>query len=144
MSTVTLDDLRYARLITTGPKHRGLSEGDAAALAFDRLLVFDDSQVGVPCDEQVQLPIVGLKPPQTNRVRGLRDQLPHLTSKFRRIRLGGFEYLRSVVHTNSHDSSPSVAGSDADTSDATKSTVGDAADVRNPSGASAAPSGDAS
>jgi hypothetical protein len=41
----------------------------------------------------------------------------------------------------SHYVSPSVAGSDADTSDADKSTVGDATDVRSPLGASVAPSG---
>lgn len=40
-----------------------------------------------------------------------------------------------------HNVSPSVAGSGAVTSDADKSTVGDATDVRSPLGTSVAPSG---
>jgi hypothetical protein len=50
--------------------------------------------------------------------------------------------LSSARVDDSHNTSPSVAGSDADTSDAVKSTVGDAAGtIESPSGVSAAPSG---
>ena len=59
-----------------------------------------------------------------------------------RLQSAGARRVRELFNIAvAHDSSPSVAGSDAGTSDATKSTVGDAADVRNPSGTSAAPSG---
>ena len=123
MSALTVDDFRHARVITNGRKHRGLSEDDALSLALDRLLIFNDGDLTVPCDEEVQLSVIGGELPQSHRVLSGRNNFPKLTSKLRRIRLGGFEYLRSIVHANGHKTSPIGSGSTAVTVDASMDTV---------------------